>query len=58
MGALRRFIQAGHAAGAPAIGTGIGGVPEILIDGQTANLVDENSPAQIARATKNDPRFP
>jgi glycosyltransferase involved in cell wall biosynthesis len=41
------FLEA-MAAGLPAIGTRIGGVPELVIDGQTGFLIQENSPHILA----------
>jgi len=38
------------AAGLPCIGTRVGGIPEVIIDGYNGILVDPGSPAQIANA--------
>ena len=42
-------IQEAFSAGIPAIGTAVGGIPELILDGQTGYLLPENpDPAEIA----------
>jgi glycosyltransferase involved in cell wall biosynthesis len=38
------------AAGLPVIGTHVGGIPELLLDGETGLLVEPEQPAELARA--------
>lgn len=38
------------AAGKPVIATRVGGIPEIVVDGETGILVEPNDPQQLARA--------
>jgi glycosyltransferase involved in cell wall biosynthesis len=40
------------AAGTPVIATGIGGIPDTVIDGETGLLVPERAPAEIAAAVR------
>lgn len=48
--ALSRVILEAMAAGRPVVATGVGGTPELVIDGQTGLLVARHAPAELAAA--------
>lgn len=48
--ALSRVILEAMAAGRPVIATGVGGTPELVIDGRTGLLVARHAPAELAAA--------
>jgi len=41
-------IMEAHAAGLPVVATKSGGIPEVVVDGETGFLVDEHDPAALA----------
>ncbi len=43
-------VLEGMCAGKPVIATRVGGIPEVLIDGEFGHLVDPRQPAQLAQA--------
>jgi glycosyltransferase involved in cell wall biosynthesis len=47
----RAFVEA-QAAGLPVIGSAVGGVPEVIIEGETGYLVNPNDPAGLAERIK------
>lgn len=49
---LPKAVIEAMAQGIPAIGTTVGGTPELINDGETGFLVEPNSPEQIAEAIK------
>ncbi len=51
------FVEAAL-AGLPAIGTRCGGIPDVVVDGETGLLVDERAPEQIADAIAELARDP
>ncbi len=49
---LPKAVIEAMAQGIPAIGTTVGGTPELINDGETGYLVEPNSPEQIAEAIR------
>lgn len=43
-------IQAAYACGRPVVATRVGGLPDVVRDGESGFLVDPNSPAQLSEA--------
>ena len=53
-----RVVAEAYAAGVPVIASRIGGLPELVRDGETGHLVDPGDPDDLARALlaqENDP---
>lgn len=58
---LPPLIQEAMACGTPVLATPVGGIPDLINDGETGFLLEDNSPERIARRVievLNDPRLP